>query len=139
MKKFARFQKWTNKDLPTLHAENTPVLIVIVSAIEHWYIDQILGELDVSGFEEGAAYPFLNDTDQILVVAVEFICYGSHGAADAAPEVRGDWDKVHGHLLVDAGGVAVKLFEDGGGEGEGLGPAQLVDVDDEVVEGLVGD
>ncbi|KAI8561169.1 hypothetical protein RHMOL_Rhmol04G0316800 [Rhododendron molle] len=67
-------------------AGDTPVLIVIVASIEHWYTDQILGALNDSGVEEGAADPFLDGIDQILTVAVESLCDGLHRAADAAPE-----------------------------------------------------
>lgn len=71
---------------------------------------------------------------------------GAHGPADAASDVedavvRGDADEVDGHLLVEAGGVGVGPAGEGGGEVEGLAPAPLVDVGDEVVEGVdeVGD
>lgn len=66
---------------------------------------------------------------------------GAHRAADAAAGVedagaRADLEEIDGHLLMEARGVTVGLPRDGGGEVEGLAPPPLVDVGDEVVEGV---
>ncbi|RCV46651.1 hypothetical protein SETIT_9G548600v2 [Setaria italica] len=66
---------------------------------------------------------------------------GAHGPADAAADVedavaRLGAEEVGDALLVDAGGVAVGAAREGWGEVEGLAPPPLVDVGDEVVEGV---
>ncbi|KAF8780092.1 hypothetical protein HU200_001749 [Digitaria exilis] len=66
---------------------------------------------------------------------------GAHGATDSAPDVeeavaRLGAEEVGDALLVDARGVAVGASRERRGEVEGLAPPPLVDVGDEVVEGV---
>ncbi|CAL4920642.1 unnamed protein product [Urochloa decumbens] len=111
------------------------------------HAEEVAADDLAAGVESGLAVVGAGAVDLILVdgdaddVGSRVGGDGAHGPADAAADVEEavtglGAEEVGDALLVDARGVAVGAARERGGEVEGLAPAPLVDVGDEVVEGV---